>query len=458
MLEPIHKLSVQACIPTMTNQSIPKNAQDPRKARSSSGGKNSLAYWERRIFLPTYSVHGKSRSAQNYAVELQYQRRRVRWSLGAALTKSIAAERAKALYFFLHAHGWDATIAKYRPEILPQADPTIGAFIEAVELTSTIHPRTLHGYCAALRKIVADLNGLADDSSKYGLHNSKWVERIHAIKLSTLSPAAIQAWKRSFLAKARQDPIGQRRARTSVNAFLRNARALFSAKIVRHLNLVLPDPLPFTGVEYEPRGNTKYNSAIDIHALVEAAKAELSETDPEAFKAFLLAGLVGLRKKEIDLLEWPSFQWEKGAISIAPTATFSKTEDSYGVVSCDPELMELFRGYATQSVSGFVLTSARTPRPDCLYDYYRAKEVFTRLTEWLRAHGVRTAKPLHTLRKEFGSMICQRAGIHAASRALRHSNVGTTDLYYTDSRARVTTGLGHLLGTKIVEFKQPEVA
>jgi hypothetical protein len=29
---------------------------------------------------------------------------------------------------------------------------------------------------------------------------------------------------------------------------------------------------------------------------------------------------------------------------------------------------------------------------------------------------------------------------------------------YVDSRSRTSVGLGHLLGAKIVEFKQPEVA
>jgi hypothetical protein len=44
MLELIYKLLIKADMPTMTNQSVPKNAQDTRKVKSSSGGKNSLAY------------------------------------------------------------------------------------------------------------------------------------------------------------------------------------------------------------------------------------------------------------------------------------------------------------------------------------------------------------------------------------------------------------------------------
>jgi hypothetical protein len=38
-------------------------------------------------------------------------------------------------------------------------------------------------------------------------------------------------------------------------------------------------------------------------------------------------------------------------------------------------------------------------------DQYRAKAVFERLSAWLRKHGVFARKPIHELRKEFGSMV-----------------------------------------------------
>ena len=44
-----------------------------------------------------------------------------------------------------------------------------------------------------------------------------------------------------------------------------------------------------------------------------------------------------------------------------------------------------------------------------------------------------------------GSVICDRHGIYAASRALRHSDVGVTAAFYVDKRSRATTGLGGLL-------------
>ncbi len=156
--------------------------------------------------------------------------------------------------------------------------------------------------------------------------------------------------------------------------------------------------------------------------------------------------MVGLRRKEIDLLEWPSFKWETVVIRIEPTHHFHpKSEDSIGDVPVDKELMEIFRGYRARAKSDFVIESAREPKAGLIYDYYRCQEDFEKLAKWLRKKGVKVSKPLHTLRKEYGSQINAIHGIHAASRALRHADIGVTNEYYTDSRARVTTGMGHLL-------------
>jgi integrase len=111
----------------------------------------------------------------------------------------------------------------------------------------------------------------------------------------------------------------------------------------------------------------------------------------------------------------------------------------------DPQLMELFRGYSARARGPFVIESDADPKPDVTYEYHRCQKTFKRLVNWLRSKGLAGNKPLHALRKEFGSLINAKAGIHASSRALRHANVTVTDMYYADSRARVTVGLGQLL-------------
>ncbi len=54
--------------------------------------------------------------------------------------------------------------------------------------------------------------------------------------------------------------------------------------------------------------------------------------------------------------------------------------------------------------------------------------------------------PLHTLRKEFGSLINSKFGIFAASSALRHSNITITREYYVDRKERIALNLSELGG------------
>jgi hypothetical protein len=56
------------------------------------------------------------------------------------------------------------------------------------------------------------------------------------------------------------------------------------------------------------------------------------------------------------------------------------------------------------------------------------------LTGWLRDHGIEVDKPIHVLRKEFGSRINPKCDIHAASMALWHADIGITAQFYADSR------------------------
>jgi hypothetical protein len=67
------------------------------------------------------------------------------------------------------------------------------------------------------------------------------------------------------------------------------------------------------------------------------------------------------------------------------------------------------------------------------------------LLAWLRGKGVTAIKPLHELRKEFGSQLCAKAGIYVASRMLRHADIAITAQHYLDQKERVTIGMGNLL-------------
>jgi integrase len=433
-----------------------RNSLEPTKrasnvqAPSGSGfSKTDLRYWKDRVFKPTYTRDDNQYEVPNWAVYIQHRGRRHKWSLGTP-SRATAAAKARDIFLILQAQGWDAAFARYRPRLADKKrDVTIGEFIDAVKsYCGPAKAKTIEDYAKIFRGIVASIFGIPSGKEKYdhrkGGHE-KWLNQIHTIKLAAVTPSRVQGWKHTFLARAKRDPISQRRTRVSVNSLMRQARCLFSAEILRHLAIELPDPLPFAGVAFEPRQSLKYRSNFDIQELIKKARADLSESEPEAYKIFLLAVMVGLRRREIDLLEWSSFRWETAAIRIEPTRHFHpKSEDSIGDVAVDPELMEFFRTYQASATGQFVIESSREPK-DVTYSYYRCHHALVRLNQWLRKNGVKGNKPLHILRKEYGSQINAIHGIHAASRALRHADIRVTNEYYTDSRARVTPGMGHLL-------------
>jgi hypothetical protein len=93
--------------------------------------------------------------------------------------------------------------------------------------------------------------------------------------------------------------------------------------------LTLPRSLPFEEVEFEARQSMKYRSGIDVEKLIAHARQKLEDNDPEAYKVFLLAIGLGLRRKEIDLLEWPSFRWNGNVVRIELTRYFHPNDRGF---------------------------------------------------------------------------------------------------------------------------------
>jgi integrase len=392
---------------------------------------------------------------KEWYARVQFQGKRQFFPLGTP-NKAVAAAKARDIFLFLTVNGWPLTLAKYKAKFRPTSatDPsaiTVGSFLEAVFSVCT-NRSTIEGYATAFRKIVADLFGFSSDPAKFNYRSGgrdEWLTKVHGIELSKITPVKIQEWKQSFLAAARDDPLALRKARISVNTFLRRSRSLFSPKVLRQLQLSLPSPLAFDGVEFEPRQSMKYQSNFNVLNLIKLANKELRPSEPATYMIFLLAVTSGLRRKEIDLLEWSSFRFKDKVIRIKPTQFFHpKSQDSIAEIQIDPEIMAIFRQYRAKAKGAFVIPSEKPPKTVSRGDYYRCESNFDRLNAWLRSKGVNTQKPLHTLRKEYGSLINKTHGIHAASKALRHADISVTNNFYTDSRSRVTLGLGKLFALR----------
>jgi integrase len=204
----------------------------------------------------------------------------------------------------------------------------------------------------------------------------------------------------------------------------------------------------------------RYTSTMDVQAVLRAASKELAAADTEAYKAFLLCLFAGLRRNEADKLRWSSIDFTHGVIHVEAHADFSpKAETSLADAPLEPEVCAILRGLRAKEPKAEYVLAGEAPRSGLTWRPYRADETFTRLLAWLRANGVKSRTPLHTLRKEAGSLVCQRAGLFAASRFLRHADVAITAQHYAAQKDRVTVGLGALLSektepTNVIEFDQ----
>ena len=392
--------------------------------------KTDVRYWEERVSFHTAA-------SRTYSVQIQHANRRARINLRTA-NKAQAALLARKLYLELCANGWEETMRRRRGEpVSKKANVTVGEYIEAAAAKSLFSPKTLTSYAQALRKIAGDIAGEAKRA------------RRDPIKLRSLTPEKIEAWRIEFIRRKATDPLRERSARISASSLILRGRALFSAEMIARVRDVveLPEPPPFAGVKAEIVRVPRYRSTFDIVTLLEDAREELAAFKPEQYKILLLGAMAGLRRNEMDVLPWSAFRWNEGVIRIETTEFYRpKSHNSEGDVRVDPELMEVFRGFYAQRKGEFVIESDSTPPPfDAPYGTYRCQDHMRALLGWLRSKGVVSKTPLHSLRKEFGSLIHARFGLLAASEQLRHGGIGVTARHYLENRQPSVLGLGHLL-------------
>jgi integrase len=325
-----------------------------------------------------------------------------------------------------------------------------------------LKPVTYEIYAKKFRSLISGIFGIEGGKAKYDYvngGNKAWLASIHAIRLDKLTPDKVNDWKVGILKAASKNPLQHKRASVTINSVLRGSKALFTANIRKHLTLRLPNPLPFASVTLPEVGRHRYRSEIDPAVLLTAARRELAEgiigedqpanPRPELFKILLLALGAGLRRDEIDKLQWKQIQWQRNMIRVETTEHGgTKSAESEADVDVDKDLLDILKGYmpAPGKGSPFVIESPIQPRPDSVKTHhYRCNNLFDQLIAWLRGKGIKSRNALHALRKEFGSLICAQAGIFAASTALRHSSINLTREYYLDKKQPTFLAITKLL-------------
>jgi len=426
---------------------------EPKKARQKKAvlSKGDSRYWleDGRLF--------KNHGAADYSCRFTTLNRREHFNLGTQ-NKKTAAAKAAEIFSHIQASGWESAINRYKPKVTAEpvaARVSVGALIEAATKVSSARRQTLEGYAKAFRLIVSEVRGIGGDG-KFDAYKGgvkKWRAKVDAVTLDTITPAEILAWKNKRLRAAESDPLAKRRAVVTVNSLMRNAKSLFGKKLLPFIeqSITLPRPLPFDGIALEKEPSLRYISKIDPIAIMAKAREELAEKDPESFKVMILALVCGLRRAEIDNLLWRAFDFANSSMRVESSEFHElKSEDSAGKVDLDADTLALFRGYrAKKPKAVFVVESPLKHDSKAKAGRYRCNPVFKRVLEWLRKQGVDGHKPLHTLRKEIGSIIASEHGIFEASRYLRHADIHITSAFYADKKKAVTPkAFAGLLGSQ----------
>ncbi len=433
-----------------------KNAQQLHSGEtnknSKSHPKTSKLYWHDKVKKPASSAGGES---PHYGIQLAHDRRRMRFSLDSG-NKDVAAAKAAQIWTMLATHGWQETLAKFKPNTATTTKAqaaTVGALIEAATRLSSARPESMEAYAKAMRRITAGVMGL-DSGKKYDFKrgSEEWRAKVDATPLEKLTPARVLAWKNAFL-KAATTPDKRNHASVTVNSLMRNSKALLSKRIAPFIaqEIELPTQLWFQGITSEEEPSLRYRSKIDAGTIIAAARKELADEKPETFKLLLLTLVCGLRRSEADSLLWEQVDFDRKVISIRDTDFKRlKSKDSGGDIGMDDELVAMLRGYHTNASGPFILETPKRARKEITEHKshgYRCDATHKALIEWLREKGVPKQRPLHTLRKEIGSIIASRDGIFKASRYLRHSDIRITSRLYADTKVPVCAGLGAMLAS-----------
>lgn len=416
--------------------------------------KSDIRYWRARVTQRT--------EGSNYGVQMTYKGKRARFSLGS-LNKEAAAAKAREIRMHLEANGWQDTLERYKPSMSSKkGSATLGDYLKAVDDLSTHNSKTLAVYITKVRTIIGEMKGLKkgkEVANPQGEAFKDWRRKVDSMRLSDVTAAKIQKWKKARIEKA-EDPVSKARAIRTVNSMIRNAKSLFSAKIVSEVagQVALEAPLPFADVSLEKTPKKQFKSILKelggLPWLIAAAKTDLTPELPsvdhdnlrkskealdeaisrhQQFKILLLSLACGMRRGEIDTLRWRALDFQDNSISIATTEHGSlKTDSSEAEIGAPPQVMEALKAYMPHARGEFVIESNRKPNPNAKHPAYRCQLHFRRLSDWLRSKGIDAAKPLHQLRGECATAIAAENGILAAAQQLRHASLQTTKTYYSD--------------------------
>ena len=384
-----------------------------------------------RVYLRSRQANGQTIYADNYTLRVKQDGETSYFNLGTK--KNDAGAKADEIMAFLAVEGNTVkeALARYsekhknkaiRLAKAPkpvEAVLTVGATLERyLEVTTQLSAATRHNNVNALRHIAAGIMGLpklGKDQTKK--QQAEWRAKVDPFPVADFTTQNVEEFRQRELRETSGNFLKNGSTRTTLNSYIRSARSVFTRKLLPlYSALNLPDPLPFRDIMALPEPPHRYTSKIDVAVLIQDAKATLHGINSDAWIAFLLFIGAGLRRAEMDKLMLEQIDLKQGRIEIRTTEFFRpKAKNSEDSIDLSPAVTEYLREYiAAMPERVFLLPSGGGGKIRCA-------PTFRALMRWLKDRGVTERTPLHTLRKEAGSMVFQKGGsIDLAASFLRN--------------------------------------
>ncbi|MEI7733161.1 MAG: tyrosine-type recombinase/integrase [Verrucomicrobiota bacterium] len=382
--------------------------------------KLSSAYWAEKVF--------RIKDSPGFYAQIQHagERRKIPLVTG---DRKAAGAKAATFYSNVLSKGWDAALMELDPERAKErCAATVGDVTGAIKAAG-LRPATASSYDRSLRWWAARALDMKARKKDYGPTGSRaYRAKAEALPLDDIRPEFVRGIIARRLSETAGDVMADRAARTTLATYLRCAKA--AIQTAENAGVKIPSPKPFDGVE-TPKGAKApgYRSTFSATTILRKAKKELGGDDPDAYASICLAIGAGLRRGEILNLKWQHVDAKKRQIDVSAGGSWTpKTTESeasvYVAAGLIAELEPLRTGPDTAVTS-----------PNGV----------DRAVAWLRSKGIDNNNPLHTLRKEFGSIIAQQSDLFTASKQLRHSSLQVTASYYVENRKKIAPDIGKML-------------
>lgn len=246
------------------------------------------------------------------------------------------------------------------------------------------------------------------------------------VPVASLNEKFISDLKMAIVSEADKGRAAQADIKRRITSVMADAKAIFSEAARREyhaMGLEIPDITPFIKAKLFNRVMQKRYRLPEPEVIKCIFKQSQDlRINPNAYRILLLALGSGLRRDEIQHVEW---SWIENSASprifLQVTDSFEQKGKGDGYVDLCPWAYRRLCDVGGKR-DGRVLTGTFT-------DGYDAGRY---LCKWLRSRGLIRQKPIHELRMLYGSYVANRKGIFVAQKLLRHKDAQITSDHYAD--------------------------